>query len=208
MIVFKCVRQISKPESLFLIELNTSEILLDPYPSLYAVSERSPFVCYFCAYAKIRKIFECTSKSQFSDTSGHREIPQWIILRTKKRSYKVNKVMETIRVCSNAAAALERKCIPTTGPYIRRLYNGQILLQGYYKFGFRDGIWISHDEFGEVTHTIEYDWKLELEMEEAVKQNDMKTMIQIIHDNWENCYGKIPGMEDSLKAFFAKEKNC
>jgi len=176
--------------------------------------------------AKIRKIYDCTTQSSGRRSSGssvvevtrsprdyfdYKELPPWIIVQTKKRTYKVGKIIQTINVCANSHAAIERKWTPTTsgqrstGSYIRRTCDGQILVQGDYTCGFRDGIWLYYDEFGNVNHKIRYNWQVEMAMKQAVKENDMQTMVQIIHDNWDKCFGNIPGMSEGLQAFFTHE---
>lgn len=211
MIVFKCIIDVTKLEKLILVELETASDLLHPMPTIVS----SKYKQYLCERAKIRKIFDCTTQScgKSSETGTPRSsfdqkaLPQWIIVQTKKRVYKVGKIMQTVHVCTNSSAAIERKWTPaitgprSTGSYIRRTCDGQILVHGEYKCGFRDGPWIYYDEFGNVTHKILYNWQVEIALKQAAKENDMQTMIQIIHDNWEKCFGNIPGMADRLENF-------
>lgn len=214
MIVFKCVIHTNKPDTLFLIQLDTSEMLLNPSLVKQSDTDTTQFMHYSCSYAKVLKIFECASQCQIvsnknsDDLTMHKELQQWLVVPTNKQTYKINKIIHNICVCTNPAAAIERKWKPTmttlgtTGPYIRRLFTGQILLHGYYKFGFRDGPWLYFDENGELTHKIEYDWLIELALDEAFKEKNTQTVVQLMYDNWETCFGRIPGMEQLLRDFF------
>lgn len=193
--VFKGVRE---RDQLLLVEFSTSA----PESGDLDRGQYAQFVC--ADPATIVRISEVHGPC---DEYTLRELPPWVTVRGSNREYRVNRVLRDLRVSENAAAAVERKWTPSrkaTGPYVRRTHDGQILVRGQYRFGYPDGVWVYYDEEGRETNRIVHQWQVETAMEQAVKEQDVMTMFSIIRDNWDECYGRIPGFRDRLETYVAR----
>ncbi len=198
MILYKCI---SSGHATILVELEAPISQIFPNPDDIPIIQQN-VVYYTCREATIRNMTVANG--------NHNSLSPWINIQTNRRNYKIGQKLLNIRGFLIPGSAQERKWLPSInnnmqhGRYVRRMDNGTALVQGHYKFGKRTGRWLFFDENGNMINEIMYDWRVELAMDEAAKSGDMTAMLQIIYDNWNLLYSKIPGFEDKLQQFFDK----